>query len=306
MKPITLFSGTAGLNTVLDPERLVSSPEKLELAEAVNISIDDRGLPSLRRGGQSIFEAECHSLFCAGGDCFVIHERTEDAAIMRIVNTDVIEGVRSGLTKNLRMSWTQTNTDTFYSNGVENGYIRDGVSNAWPTSTYQGPAANRDFSAAPVGTHIAFKPGGLMLVAEGRTLWINHLPFDFGLFNKRSGFVQFASDILMICPVQSGVFVSDERQTWFLRGTNWHDFSQELAEDAPALEWSLAHDRVFLADIGIEEQGFGRVWASARGLCLGLDSGRVINLTNNKIKYPTAYRYGSCVVAGEMVINTVF
>jgi len=309
MKPVTLYSGAAGLNTILDPQRLSQGTKKepgmIELAVAVNVSIDDRGLVTLRKGDTLAESGEFHSLFCNGGDCFVVQERIGDAAIMQVAGDLSLSGVRSGLTKNRRMSFTQVNGDTYYSNGSQNGFIRSGISAAWPVNTYEGPETNLNFSPAPVGNHVAFKKGGLMLIAEGPTLWINHEPFAFGLFNLRSGFVSFASDIKMICPVAGGVFVSDSGRTLFLRGTSWFDFIQVQVADYPALEWSLAHDTVLLRKLGFDMPGHGRIWASTKGVCIGMDDGTFINMTEDQIKYPSGYTSGACLVTDSHIIHTV-
>jgi len=311
MDPTTLYTGTSGLNTVLDPQRLSqgsdNDPGMIELAVAVNVSIDDRGMVSLRKGSALAQLGEFHSLFCDGGDCFVIQERVSDAALMRVAADLSISEVWSGLTKNCRMSFTQVNYDTFYSNGQGNGYIRSGVSAAWPVGVYQGPDTNLHFSPAPVGNIVAFKPGGLMLIAVGPVLWINYAPFAFGLYNLRSGFVQFGSDITMICPVFSGVFVSDSERTWFLRGESWFDFVQEPVADCPALKWSLATEKVRvrdMGDMGVEMPGFGRVWASTEGVCVGMDDGTMINLTKEKINYPGGHDTGACLITDTHIIHT--
>jgi len=310
MKAVTLYTGTSGLNTVLDPQRLSqgtkNNPGLIELAVAVNVSIDDRGLVSLRNGDTIAQAGEFHSLFCNGGDAFIVKEQTVDAAIMQIGTDLSLTGVRSGLTKNKRMSWAQVNYDTYYSNGFQNGYVREGNSFNWPANTYHGPDTNSNFVPAPIGNHIAFMPGGLMLIAEGPVLWICHEPFAFGLFNQRSGFVQFASDITMVCPVASGVFVSDATKTWFLRGTSWFDFIQVQVANYPALEWSLAHDSVDLKDaISDNATGFGRIWASPEGVCLGMDDGNMINLTDENIQYPNGHTSGACLVTESHILHTV-
>jgi hypothetical protein len=309
-KPTILFSGAKGLNTVLDPQRLSQGtrqePGMVELAVAVNVSIDEQGLVSLRLGDTSKQSGEFHSLFCAGGDCFVIQERQNDAAIMQVATDYSLAGVRSGLTKNLPMSFAQVNEDTYYSNGAQNGVITGGVSAAWPINTYNGPETNLNFEGAPAGNIIAHKPGGQMLIAEGPTVWINHEPYAFGLFNKRSGFISFATDVTMMCPVKEGWFISDSKATWFLRGTSWFDFIQIKVADYPALKWSLAHDPVSLADMKVAPTGLGRMWASTEGLCLGLDDGTLINLTKDPIKYPSGYTTGACLVTDSHLIHTVY
>jgi len=310
VKPIDIYNGTFGLNTITDPVRISAGSDKapgmIELAVAVDVSIDDTGMVSLRKGDLLAESGTFHSLFCSGGDAFVIQDRTDDAALMKIATDLSISGIRSGLIKGKRMSFTQVNTDTYYSNGLQNGYVHEGLSAAWPVNTYHGPDTNSQFVPTPVGNHIAFKAGGLMLIAEGPTLWICHEPFAFGLFNKRSGFVQFGSDITMICPVAAGVFVSDCEKTWFLRGTSWFDFIQVKVADYPALEWSLAHDAIDLkVAISDKLNGFGRVWATPEGVCLGMDDGNMINLTQEKIAYPSGYTTGACLITDSHILHTV-
>ena len=124
-----LYNASIGLNTKLDPQRLSSDPNKLECAQLVNVSIDDRGLISLREGYSELNNHNYSSIFCNDVDCFVVEERVSDAAIFKLVSVSPLTfaTVRTGLTKGQRMAWEQVNYDTFYSNGTQNGYIRSGV-----------------------------------------------------------------------------------------------------------------------------------------------------------------------------------
>ena len=312
MKRLTLYNGSLGLNTVLDPQRLSQGskerPGIIELAEAVNVSIDDRGLVTLRNGYAEVVEGEFHSLFCDGGDCFVVQERTSDSAIMRVRDDYSLVLVRDGLSKGLRMCFAQTNTDTFYSNGVQHGFIRGGVNNPWPVQQYRGPDADVDFSTSvPVANHIAFLQGGKCLLTVGPHLFINHEPFKYGLFAPALGFIGFESDVSMICTAQSGFFVSDQRQTWFFRKVDggWYRYRQEAVDTSPAIEWSLAAERVLLRDIGFDLPGFGRVWLSASGVCVGTDDGMVFNVTKEKVRLPGGYSRGACLIKDYTVISTV-
>ena len=307
---ITLYTGSSGLNTKLDPQRLSQEPNKIEFAQAVNVSIDDRGLVSLRNGDTLAQAGNFHSLFSAGKNCFVIEERAGDAAIMQVASLSptVLAGIRSSLTKNYRMAWCQVNDDTLYSNGLQNGFIRFGVSYPWPVNTYTGPEGDIEFeTSAPIAEHIGFRPGGQLLLGEGSSIWINHLPFQFGLFSKRHGYIGFDSDLTMLAIVRDGFFASDSYRTWFFRkGEGWYIYKQELVESAPVLLGSLAHDSIALRDIGIDENGFGRVWASTLGICLGTDDGNFINLTKEKVNYPEGYMRGACLLWDKKIIHTIY
>jgi hypothetical protein len=191
----------------------------------------------------------------------------------------------------------QVGAQTFYSNGVENGVIEDGISTAWPVHSHVGADTTRSFSAAPVGTHIAWF-AGRMLIAEDNVLWISE-PFAYGKFNQAKGFVLFGSTIRIVKPVQTGVFVSDANKTWFLEGTDPAQWVQKKVTDFPGHEWSDA--------IGHLESGELRgsaVWSSDHGLIVGLLDGTILNVTEEKLIYP-AGSVGASLIDKEIIINSI-
>ena len=308
---VSLYEATAGLVTMLDPQRLTPGGAEgpMELAECVNIAIDDRGLAELRHGGERVQEGRFHSLFCSDNRlCFVVREREHDAAIMRVAADGSLTGIRSGLTKGEPMGWCEVNGDVFYGNGFEHGFIREDVSHPWPVSEYHGPDADIEFTAAPVARLIGFRPGGQMLVARGQAIYVNHLPFDFGLWNLAGGAIGFDSDVRMLAMVRDGFFASDARRTWFFRKLDgWYHYQQTLACDCPALTGSLAHDRIDLQELGLEQaEGFGRVWASTEGIVLGMDDGNVIEMSKERVRYPRGKTRGACIIKDHIVLHTTW
>lgn len=240
----------------------------------------------------------------------MVEERTSDAAISKVTNLSpfTLSVVRTGLTKGRRMAWEQVNYDTFYSNGAQNGYIRAGANYAWPVGQYHGPDADYQFdSPAPIADHIAVLPWMQMALAVGPAVFLNHLPFQFGLYERRLGGIGFGSTVLMLCPVASGFFVSDETKTWFFQKLDgWYHYKQNIVADYPALLGSLAYDKVLLSYVGVDAPGYGRIWASKKGICLGMDSGSMVNLTEEKVNYPDAYNYGACLVHDSTLIHTAW
>lgn len=310
-----LYKGASTLNTVLDPERLSTGsqekPNIIELAQAVNVSIDDNFLVTLRNGDTLAQSGSFHSGFCGeSGPGLMISETASWASIVYVssVTPFITAGIRSGLTKNKYMSWAEVNDVVFYANGFDNGYIKNNVSSAWPSGNYTGPDSNYDYlTTAPVANLLAYRGGGIMALVCGDTVWFNMEPFEFGLFNKARGFIRLDSTITMIAAVDSGYFISDSKRTWFFRGTSWHDLEQpRVVEFKPALKQSLAHNKILLSDLGMDAGGYGRIWVSKDGVCLGTDSGGFINLTREQVKYPQAYSYAACLVANGKIINTVF
>ena len=308
---VSLYESTAGLVTVVEPQRLTPGGAEgpMELAECVNIAIDERGLAEMRHGDMMLARGRFHSLFCDGGDCYVVMERDADAAIMRWSNDHGLTGVRSGLTKDRPMGWRRINEDTFYGNGRECGFIRRGVSHPWPVGDYYGPDADAVFEPLPAPNLIGFRPGGQMILAKGNAIYINHQPFQFGYYNPAGGYIGFEDNVTLLADARDGFFASDGLRTWFFRklDTGWYHYRQELVSDRGALPGSLAHDRVRLQeDAGMEEPGFGRIWADAEGIVLGMDNGGIVNLTKGKVRYPAGKERGACLIEDNIVLHTAW
>lgn len=308
---VSLYEATAGLVTTLEPQRLTPGGAEgpMELAECVNIAIDERGLAEMRHGDLTLAPGRFHSLFCDGGDCFVIRERDGDAAIMRWSNDHGLMGVRSGLSQNRPMGWRRINQDTFYGNGIECGYIRRGVSHPWPVGDYYGPDADAVFEPMPAPNLIGFRPGGQMIIAKDNAIFINHQPFQFGYYNPAGGYIGFEDNVTLLADVRDGFFASDGLRTWFFRklDSGWYHYRQEIVDHHPALPGTLAHDRVALRDLGMEGvEGFGRIWATTEGIALGMDNGGVMNLTEDRVCYPGGKERGACLIKEDIVLHTAW
>ena len=138
-----------------------------------------------------------------------------------------------------RVAYWPVGERTYYCNGTDNGVILGNVSSEWSVGTYTGPATNRQFSAAPAGHHLAMY-GSRMFISEGRVLWWSE-PHNVDIYNKSESFVQFRTKVLMVRPVDAGLFISTQRRVVFLRGaqgTEPKSFRLEAVTDYPAIEWT--------------------------------------------------------------------
>ena len=308
--PVTVYAGSAGLNTVLDPERLMQggqdNPGIIELAEAVNVSFDDRGLVELRRGDVLLQAGEFHSLFCDRGDCFVVQERMTDAALYRVLPDLSLLGVRSGLTKGARTAFCQVGNQTFYCNGYQNGVVKDGVSQPWPDHTeHVGAETTRQFSFAPLGQHIAYRHGR-MFISSGQELWYSE-PYAPGKFDLARNLFQFGRDVVMVRPVAGGIWVGIEGETGFIadEADDIAAASYQKRSNATPHEWSDCIELVDLSATGFEIQGLSALWASNDGLTIGSADGQLLVTTKNKIVYPQGTT-GATVVDGGKALNMIF
>jgi len=301
---ITIFSGTSGLNNIVDPTRLKLDFDTgmVELAEAVNVTIDQTGRISRRPGAALISLGSFHSMFCDGGDCFVIQERTSDAAIMQLGTDHTLTGVRSSLPKSLTMGWCQVGLKTYYSNTSVNGVIESSISSAWSAQSHVGADTTRNFSGPPLGDQLAFFSGRMWIVNEKFVFYSE--PFALGKYDLSRCFLSYGTDVMMFKPVTTGVFVSDSDRTYFIEGTDPKEFRQRVVLDCPAHKYSAAIGYIDGAEFGMDGAGPCAVWSCDKGLCVGTAAGELMVITKDKLLYPTGSR-GASVFYDSTVINTV-
>ena len=301
MNPITIFRGTSGLNTVDDPARIPMAKNAIsDVAELVNMRVDSSWRPSKRVGQTLIESGVFHSLYCDGGDCLVAKDRDADTAIYQVGNDGTLAGIRSGLDLGRRIAFKQYGEKTYYANGMQTGIVEDGVSNAWETGEYHGPATDRSFSIPTGITHLEIH-SGRMFASTGNVLWWSEL-FRFDLFDQARSLIQFHTDIRIVKSVAGGMYVSTEHNTYFLTGNKPSEFTMVKVASFPAVEWSDAIEYVDGGDIGFDP-GRCALWVSIEGAILGLPSGQILNLTKHKIIYPENVRTGFGCLMGYNFIH---
>ncbi len=298
-----VIKNCAGINNRIDTKRpTLSAAEHVYLAEAVDVDIDDSGGISVRCGRVPLSTVPSHSLFCDGGDFFAVQDRASDSAIYRVNADETLSGVRSGLTRGAFVSFLQVGEKTYYSNGSENGVIEGGVSSPWPVQTeHYGASTSRAFSPAPVASHIAFF-NSCWWLAKDKTIFISEprMPGKYDLFGRR---FTFRSDVRMIRPIKTGVWVSDSSRVGFISAAE--DFKAMMWEskaNAPAHEWSDA--KVDLSG-SLDVAGECALWSSDDGLCVGTSDARVINLTEDSLRYVKGSS-GAIVATDDYIINSVW
>lgn len=301
MNPITIFRGTTGLNTVDDPARIPMTKDAIsDVAKLVNMRVDRSGRPSKRVGQTPMQSGVFHSLYCDGGDCFVAKDRDDDTAIYRVAGDGTLNGIRFGLMKGARVAFKQAGPKTYYANGRQSGIIEDGVSSAWEVGEYHGPATDRSFSIPESIKHLEIH-SGRMFASVGPVLWWSK-PFRFDLFDQARSFIMYGSKIRMVKQVAGGIYVSTERNTYFIFGGKPNEFQQRKVASFPAIEWSDAIEYVDGGDLGFDP-GLCALWASTEGAILGTPGGQIINLTKAKIIYTEDVKTGFGCLMGYNFIH---
>jgi len=230
---------------------------------AMNVDIDNTlGISSRDGYDEVIAGTDIHSLWSDGITGFYVDGET-------LYQTDGITGtiITSGLTLSARMAYAPFNDRIYYSNGHQIGYVK---SNA----AVHLPAPGREFKEPlPAGKFLAvFK--GCLYVAVGNVLYVSDPMCDY--YDIRTGYRIFPEAIRMVRPVDDGIYVSDD-VVWFLKGKGNDEFERDEAYPIPAIPYT---DVVVSGKyIGEGLDGDVAIWTGEDGICLGDNSGKVVNLT---------------------------
>lgn len=281
MKPLSIFSGSNGLNTKIDPARLYSKKGIQDLAVAADVDTKDTGRLSRRKGyTKRITDVPIHSLFCDGGDCLFV-----TGTSLCVLNPDYTYETIGTVTEGARVRCAEINERIHWCNGNEKGFVFDKKNYSWVKGDYIGPETKRNLTNPPVGTIVEYYRNRIY-IAQGKTLWYSE-PGAFGAFDLVRGFFQYATDIRMVRAVEGGLYVSTEKNTYSLEGKSPLQFEQIKIADYPAIEGSDSklEGSYVTGNFGsaiVEGFGISILWLSTQGICYG-GPGGFKNLTINKI-----------------------
>jgi len=305
-KPLIWFTGANGLNNRVDPVRLPFNPETgvQDLATAYNVHFDNTGRPSRRKGYTvTNLQASSHSLFCEGGDCLFV---TGNA--LSVLGTDFSSIPIRNVAEGLRMRYAQVGSKVYYCNGVQNGYVKGGISFAWskPATVYN-QETTRQYSQAPVGSLLSYY-NGRMYIGQGDTIWFSE-PFGVRLYDLSRSFIHLPGTIVMLRAVESGLFVSDNISVYFFKGDHPEEFKQTEVATYPAIRGTdIKIDASVVGEPTIFEHarfsGIAAMWTSAEGICLGLPDGSFQNLTERRLTYPFSHE-GAALYTRDRYIATL-
>jgi hypothetical protein len=294
------FSKISGLNAVDDPVSIGFDAENgvSEAQVAVDCIISDQGRICRAPGYTQVQSGSYHSGFCDGGDAFV----AKTTALYQVGTDDSVTGVRSGLSGDF-ISYCQIGEETYYTNNTQNGIIKGGKSRTWSLGTYTGARTLAKISAAPVGHLLAYNHGHIFVAVEN-AIFFNLVPGEYDKFVFDSHRWMFPTKVLLMAPVENGMFISDRNKTYFREGRDPLNAPVFTKANYPAYEWSLAIDPVEGGEIG-QDPGLYRLWSSPEGLISGSTTGVLRNITKEKIIYPENGQYGASGLVGYHLYHAI-
>lgn len=301
---ITIFAGTTGLNNRMDPARLTIDLDTglCELAAALDVDIDDTGRVDRRKGMvATAVTGSCHSLFCDAGECLF----GKGASLYRL-NSDYSATTITTIAPGRRISYLQTldpanKPRIFWCNGVQRGWVREGVNTDWNSgntgTNYIGPYTSRPLADPPNGIHLLEMFSGWMMAAREDEIYVSEY-MDFFTFDRHRR-INMGDRVTMMRAVKGGMYVGTTRRTYWLPGEAPSELGKDTAEESPTVEGSDVSS-VPASALRLENvSGNGAMWTSHKGVCWGGPEGLFINLTEHKLVIPTA-RYASAVYRDDV------
>lgn len=156
--------------------------------------------------------------------------------------------------------------------GLTDFLVGAGALGAQPGTQYLEPLPGGQIIAAWMGR---------LLVARGRTLVFSS-PLRYGLYNPTQDFVVLPSRIVMVCPVNDGVFIADGKKCYLLAGTDpatWQLRALDMAP--PPLGGSAVLDGSLFKDTPSVPVA---CWLSGKGFALGLPEGQVAFVQEKRLR----------------------
>lgn len=324
MPKAVLYRGSSGINNKIRPERLPFNSETgvAGLQEAKNVLIDRSGAVTTVRAPALLKSGNYHSLLedaYGYGYGYVVEDRQDDAAIMRVdVGDDgepIFTGIRSGLELGRKMSWIwvpyKGSHRAFYTNGAQFGMIDGYQSLPWPVDLFQDEDSSvtfvqgEDFFKQHPPQHLGFNWGTIFFsyIGADGAYCLGHFEYGgYGLFQPKRNFIQFPDRVIMFAPADDGHYVGTETGIYFLTGEDYDNMTQRRVYGYPPVEYGLCSRLIDASFLGFESAIMVHITPTILGPVAMLPGGQVYNLIDKNVNMPAHCRSGSIGIFDESLI----
>lgn len=217
----------------------------------------------------------------------VVDDRQEESALVVVGQVELTEnggiqlsGMESVLTGSWRVYLTPPNGDELY---LAEEFSRS-FSTYIVTRQPDGSIRRTQYLAPLPGGQFIRGRNGRLYVASGDTLWFSE-PLRPHLRDSRYGHVSFVGDIKFIEPVETGMFVGDDRGVWFMGGDDPTKANMRLMHPARAVKRSsiLISGSHFGGEL-TDSDRYHALWLSTEGYVIGHPSGNITPLHPDRVR----------------------
>lgn len=141
----------------------------------------------------------------------------------------------------------------------------------------------------PYDAKLTQSMAGITYTATGRLLRYTK-PFSLE-YNPQRSTIEYASPIILIQEVETGMWVSTTEKIYFHSGRNPaapDGFRLSAEYDYPAVMGT--GEKIYARDLGIDMDGFVAMFLTTRGICYGTQTGNLHNVSSGTYTVPVASR----------------
>jgi hypothetical protein len=287
----SVFKGAVGLVNTVEPHRLRYLENGFcQLAEAVNVIIDDNGSVKRRFGRSSVFNAATHSLWSKGKYCFFVSGGDLYRRMLDKTNVLVMGGVGD-----YPAFFEYFQNKCYMSNGVVRLIIDDSSVTNWTANVPSQMKGDSRVLGMPFQFTRMCAHAGRMFVLGDRLYQSE--PGNARCFDLAAGSIPF-EDAGEFASVGEGMYISHAGGVSFLQGSSKDDFESRMAYTKPIIPGTLTAIDASAIDTGIEYYGKLMIWVSSDGVCIGDSRGVVHNKTVRSLVFDKAISGAAAVMPG--------
>lgn len=148
------------------------------------------------------------------------------------------------------------------------------------------PMLTEEYELQPAGEALGFYKSRLVSACSGYLIFGE--PFVAGYFRPSEGIIPVEGEIRMLACLDDAVFYADASGTWVLRGNELDSLSRERVAAPRALFCKSTYMRAteFASKQVPAEAGTVAVWLTDSGYVVGMSTGNVVLLQDQRIRLP--------------------
>lgn len=289
MATTTSFTLEKGIINVRDPAEVAEiDPQNRKityraLVSCNNIDIDNQGKGTLRKGPTSVVAGNYRCGWSDGRQAYAMQ-----GSNLISFNGTAATVIRSGLSSTRDMVFepgitmyrggSSTINVVCFTNGEVYGMISEG-------RVVSCVASDEDFKYAMPPGQCLCEGGGRMYVAVGPNIEASE-PYDMETRDERFSTVPFDKTVTMMRRNDAGIFISTTERVYWHPGLDLthKDLVQVRSHYSPAIPGAAI--TVHSEKLGLQNvQGNVAVWVSEEGVCVGTNTGEVVNISADKVSY---------------------
>ncbi len=283
MKELVVFNRTKGIHSTVDPrQHSYSATAGFEFLELlINMDVTDGGGLQTREG-YSIADASSayDSLFYWDAVLYCV----AGGSLYSIGRAGAKTGIRSGLVE-AKVRYCGVGDYIFYSNGVQNGYLYQGVSYPWAPEDYVGPDTVREIQAVPPCRHLGLFRGRIYYSIKNVLYYTE--AFHYTGTNLTSDYIPFQDDIVMVLPLDGILIVATDKEVIFLQGENPNEFALRTVLSGRVIE-DTGVVAVSPVVAGVTLAGRTGIFTTQDGIYSVTEGGEMQDITGSRLHFPAS------------------